>query len=201
MRIRPVLAATVGVLAALALAGCPSGSGQSSPSPSSSSPSASTSATGASPRPSIIRDQYTSQFAAGVLKQYLEALVAKNPEAICELNASTAPTNPKRISQADCVRAVKARISGEDWMNVQLDCWASAKDLAACGGMTPDPAHARTNELNNFVFDSNTEGFIFSSGVPEGCDPKNTTGCWFVVAYGSDGLVSIAPHWGERVYR
>lgn len=171
----------------------PTGSAPSSTSPSSTG--------GPSPRPSISRDQYTGQFAAGVLKEYLNALVAKEPPAICSLSSSTAPANPKRISQADCVRMLTARISGEDWTNVEIDCWASAADLAACRAMTPNAAHARTNELDNFVFDSSTKGFTFGNGIPEGCDPKKTTGCWFVVVYDPDGQVSVSAHWGERVYR
>jgi len=201
---KPRLALVVALLGVVPLlvSGCQQSSTPPSASPNSTAAQPTGSPTASpSPRPSIGRDQYTSQFAAGVLKDYLNALVAKNPAAICSLSSSTAPTNPKRISQADCVRLLTARISGEDWTNVEVDCWASAADLAACQGMTPDAAHARTNEQDNFVFDSSTKGFTYANGIPEGCDPKRTTGCWFVVVYDSDGQVSVSAHWGERVYR
>lgn len=204
LRMYGAIGAAVLVMAAASACGGSSGAPTSSPTTSPAATGGQQSPSGSdtpSPRPSISRDQYTSGFAAGVLKSYLNALVAKDPEAICALSSSTSPANPKRISQADCVRMVKARISGEDWTGVQVDCWASAKDLAACAGMTPNATHARTNELENFVFDSKDKGFAFADGIPEGCDPKNTTGCWFVVVYDSDGVVSVSAHWGERVYR
>lgn len=204
---RIILAATGGLVAAVVMAGCGTTPDAGAPSPTPPSASAATtpatpSQSGSpSPAQSISRDAYTARYAAGVLKEYLGALVSKNAAAICALDARTAPANPKRISQQDCVRLMEGRITGEDWTNLEVDCWASAKDRAACAGMDPVAAKAKPNEEGNFVFDSTRQGFRYTAGIPEGCDPKNTTGCWFVVVYDSDGHVSVMPHWGERVYR
>lgn len=203
MRGTRLFAALVGAVCAAALAACQASQvgPTSSASSGGASPSASSGGATAPTRPSVTKPDYTPQFAAGVLKQYLGALVAKDATAICALDARTAPSNPDRITSAACVDLQEGRLSGKDWTNVEVDCWASAKDLEACRGMEPLAAGAKPNELGNFVFDSTRGGFSFTTGIPEGCDAKNTTGCWFVVVRGADGDVSVAPHWGERVYR
>lgn len=201
-RLMPGLALLAGVAF---LAGCGSASTTSAPSSGSSNSSAagtsSASPSATPPAPSLTGADYNRQSAAAVLKDYLNALAAKNAAAACVLDARTAPANPKQISLADCVTLMQGRISGKDWANLEVDCWAGAKDTAACAGMDPVPAKAEPNELGNFVFDSTRQGFTYAAGIPDGCDPKNSTGCWFVVVHDPDGRVSVAAHWGERVYR
>lgn len=205
MIIGPVMGVVAGVAAVATLVGCTATNNSVAPSPGTSSGTSSAQPTGpsndASPTPSVSKTEYTPATAAAVLKEYLTALVSKDASAICALDARTSAASPKRLPMADCVNLVQGRITGKDWTNLEVDCWASAKDSAACAGMTPVAARAEPNELGNLVFDSTKEGFAYASGTPEGCDPKNSTGCWFVVVRDPDGRMSVAPHWGSRIYR
>lgn len=197
-----IAVAVAGLVSALALASCGSAPNSVVVSPPSSTTASGTpSGPSQSPTPSTSPAEYTRTAAAAVLKEYLNALVSKDPAAICALDVRTAPANPKKLSMPDCVSLMQGRITGKDWTNLEVDCWAGAKDLAACAGMTPVAAKAEPNELGNFVFDSTQQGLSYAAGTPEGCDPRNSTGCWFVVVKGSDGDLSVAAHWGERVYR
>lgn len=203
MAARMIIGPTMAAMAAVAaIAGCSATTDSVVPTPATSSPTASGQPSNdASPTPSASKTEYTPATAAVVLKNYLNALVAKDPAAICALDARTSAANPKRLPMANCVSLMEGRITGKDWTNLEVDCWASAKDSAACAGMTPVAARAEPNELGNLVFDSTKEGFAYTSGTPDGCDPKNSTGCWFVVVRDPDGRMSVAPHWGSRIYR